>query len=97
MNELMNTTSLSAWCDENILESSFNAISSRFEIYHQNPWNVFFHFVTTPLGLLGLFGVIRYTTKSSSFLFTLNLFYLLTLLPLVPNGVFFGNIYVLYN
>ena len=86
MNELINSTAI--WCDSS---TQFISLSNRFEIYHQNPWNVFFHFVTTPLGLLGAFGVIRYTTKSSSFLLTLNCFYLLTLLPLVPNGVFFGT------
>ena len=87
MNELINTTS--TWCESQ--STSFNGISQRFELYHQNVWNIFFHFVTTPLGLMGLFGVIRYTTKSSSFLLSLNCLYLLTLLPLVPNGVFLGT------
>ena len=86
--EAFNSTSL---CNPSQGQYNFLSISNRFEIYHKNPWNVFFHFITTPIGLLGAFGVIRYATKSTSLLLTLNCIYLLTLLPLVPNGVFIGT------
>jgi hypothetical protein len=53
--------------------------------------NVLFHFITTPIGVLGVFGLIRKATKSASTLVFLSFLYLLSLLPVVPNGVFFGT------
>lgn len=72
-------------------QSSFELLGDQFGEYHKDPVNVFFHFVTTPVGLLGAVGLVRYATKSSSALVAMSFLYLLTLLPIVPNGVFAGT------
>jgi hypothetical protein len=50
-----------------------------------------YNFLTVPIGLIGLLSLIRFATKSSSSLLTLTAFYLLSLVPIVSNGVFFGT------
>mmetsp|Transcript_15947 Transcript_15947/g.35289 ORF Transcript_15947/g.35289 Transcript_15947/m.35289 type:complete len:664 (+) Transcript_15947:182-2173(+) len=69
----------------------YRGISSAFGKYHLDPVNVLMHFVTTPLGLIGAVSLLRGYTKSSSVAMTVCSFYLLSLLPAVPNGVFAGT------
>lgn len=73
---------------------SWDTLSTDFSKFHKVPLNVLLHFVTSPLGLIGAFSLIRYATKSSSSLITLTSFYLLSLLPIVPNGVFYGTAFL---
>jgi ABC-type Fe3+-siderophore transport system permease subunit len=53
--------------------------------------NVAVHMVTTPLGLIGALALLRGFTKGSGASLVLCFLYLLTLLPLVPIGVFAGT------
>ena len=50
-----------------------------------------YHFVSVPLGIIGLLSVIKFYTRSSSSLLTLAGFYLLSLIPVVSYGVFVGT------
>ena len=65
----------------------YETLTKDFEKFHQVPVNVILHFVTTPLGIMGLVSFIRYMTKSSSTGFAFTLCYLASLLPIIPNGV----------
>jgi hypothetical protein len=70
---------------------SYDHISQEFSKYHTKPLNVMLHFLTTPLGILGFFSIIRSYTKSSSAMFTLTSVYLMSLLPVLPSGEFIGT------
>lgn len=69
-------------------------MSGDFGRYHENPWNVLIHFITTPIGLVGALSLVRYFTRSSSSLLALSSVYLLSLLPIVPNGTFAGTMFL---
>eukprot|EP01038_Epipyxis_sp_PR26KG_P009099 gene9099-12270_t len=69
----------------------YELLSNDFGACHQNPINVLLHLFTTPLGLVGAISLLRLYTKSSSAALTIVAFYLLSLLPIVPNGVFAGT------
>mmetsp|Transcript_30664 Transcript_30664/g.41994 ORF Transcript_30664/g.41994 Transcript_30664/m.41994 type:complete len:320 (+) Transcript_30664:99-1058(+) len=69
----------------------YEKMSGDFGRYHENPWNVLIHFITTPIGLVGALSLLRYYTRSSSSLLALSSVYLLSLLPIVPNGTFAGT------
>jgi uncharacterized membrane protein YGL010W len=69
----------------------YRTVSAAFGKYHLDPVNVLMHFLTTPLGLIGAFSLLRGYTKSSSVAMTISSLYLLSLLPAVPNGVFAGT------
>jgi uncharacterized membrane protein YGL010W len=69
----------------------FDKLSTDFGRCHLNPVNVFLHFITTPIGLIGAISLLRSATKGSSAAMTLTAVYLLSLLPAVPNGVFAGT------
>lgn len=62
-----------------------------FGSYHKDPANVLLHFVSTPLGLIGAISLLRTATNSSSVAMSTVFFYLLSLLPIVPNGDFYGT------
>mmetsp|Transcript_9516 Transcript_9516/g.15790 ORF Transcript_9516/g.15790 Transcript_9516/m.15790 type:complete len:732 (+) Transcript_9516:165-2360(+) len=69
----------------------YRTVSNDFQEFHLDPVNVIMHFVTTPLGLIGVFSIMRsYTTSSSMAMFLLSM-YLVSLLPALPNGVFVGT------
>lgn len=70
---------------------SYDILALSFGLYHKDPVNVFLHLLTTPLGLVGFFSLIRYMANSSSASVALSGIYLLSLLPVVPNGVFAGT------
>lgn len=69
----------------------YEKLSFDFGKCHQDPVNVAMHFLTTPVGLIGVFSLLRGYTKSSSATMAITFFYLLSLLPVVPNGVFYGT------
>ena len=62
-----------------------------FGNYHKDPANVLLHFVSTPLGLIGAISLLRSATNSSSVAMSAVFLYLLSLLPIVPNGDFYGT------
>jgi hypothetical protein len=66
-------------------------LGAEFGKYHKDPVNVFLHFVTTPMGLVGAISLLRRITNSSSIVMSLIAVYLLSLLPVVPNGDFYGT------
>jgi len=70
----------------------FTELSAHFGQYHQDPTNVFLHFVTTPAGLIGVISIMHIVFKSYSSVLCLIAVYLLSLLPTVPNGVFVGTL-----
>lgn len=74
------------------IPSEFERISYEFSKYHQTPLNILLHFFTSPLGLVGVFALLKKGFRSSSPGITIILFYLLSLIPEVPNGVFFGSL-----
>ena len=65
----------------------YTHLSHEFGKYHKEPVNVILHFVTTPLGLVGLVSSIRYMTKSSSTGLALTILYLVSLMPTISYGV----------
>ena len=62
-----------------------------FQRYHKDPANVILHFITTPLGFVGAISLLRKVTNSSSIAMSIMGLYLLSLLPIVPNGDFYGT------
>ena len=66
-------------------------LGDNFGNYHKDPANVLLHFVSTPLGLVGAISLLRTATNSSSVAMSVVFFYLLSLLPIVPNGDFYGT------
>jgi hypothetical protein len=73
---------------------SFQLLSSGFEQYHKVPLNVILHFITSPLGIIGLLGFIRKLTNSSALLLSLIYLYLTSLIPFLSNGVYFGTLII---
>ena len=66
-------------------------LGNDFVRYHKDPANVILHFFSTPLGLVGAISLLRRVTNSSSVAMSLVGLYLLSLLPIVPNGDFYGT------
>ena len=66
-------------------------LGDNFGNYHKDPANVLLHFVSTPLGLIGAISLLRTATNSSSVAMSAVFLYLLSLLPIVPNGDFYGT------
>jgi hypothetical protein len=66
-------------------------LGHEFGNYHKDPANVLLHFVSTPLGLIGAISLLRSATNSSSVAMSAVFLYLLSLLPIVPNGDFYGT------
>jgi len=73
--------------------SYYTDLYSKFSEFHQNEYNIFFHLLTTPLGLLGLMSLIRVITNSSTIGMAMASFYVLTLVAVeqLPLSVFFGT------
>lgn len=69
-------------------------LGAEFGKYHKDPANVFLHFVTTPMGLVGAISILRRITNSSSIVMSIMAVYLLSLLPVVPNGDFYGTVFL---
>ena len=80
---------LNAYSRQSINE--FDHISHEFSKYHTDPMNVFLHFITTPLGFIGVFSLLRRIFKTSSPGMLLSLYYVLSLIPVLPNGELFGT------
>ena len=62
-----------------------------FGRFHKDPVNIVLHFLTTPMALVGLISALRRFTNSSSVAMSIVCVYLLSLLPVVPNGDFYGT------
>lgn len=74
------------------MKAGFDKMRLEFTKYHTDPTNVLLHFITTPLGFLGVLSLLRVYSGSSSMGVSLCGLYLLTLLTEVPNGVYFGSV-----
>lgn len=74
------------------MPNAFDLISYEFSKYHMDPINVLFHLITSPLGVIGAFALLKNATGSSSIGITMMFIYLLNLAPEVPNGVFIGTV-----
>lgn len=72
--------------------SYYERLSSEFLKFHSQPANVLAHLLTTPLGMIGAFCLLRNYTKSSSLAMTVTALYLISLLPVLPSGEFLGTL-----
>lgn len=70
----------------------YEELSQQFSMYHRDPVNVALHFLTTPLGLIGSFSLLNSYTKSTSATLLVTFCYLLSLLPILPSGDFYGTV-----
>mmetsp|Transcript_846 Transcript_846/g.496 ORF Transcript_846/g.496 Transcript_846/m.496 type:complete len:679 (+) Transcript_846:92-2128(+) len=70
----------------------YDELSQQFTLFHKDPVNVALHFVTTPLGLIGAFSLLNSYTKSMSTTLLITFCYLLSLLPTLPSGDFYGTV-----
>ena len=75
----------------------YEHLSSEFAKFHRNPVNVAFHFLTTPLGMIGFFSLLRSYTKSSSTSLFITALYLISLLPILPSGEFIGTVFLCFT
>jgi uncharacterized membrane protein YGL010W len=69
----------------------YDSLSHDFASYHKDPVNVLLHLLTSPLGIVGVVSLIRQLTRSSSTAVGITGVYLLSLLPVVPQGIFAGT------
>lgn len=69
-------------------------MSDKFQSFHQNPTNVLLHMLTTPLGFIGVFGLLRNLTNGSTMSLAICMIYLLSLVRTLPLGVFLGTFLV---
>jgi len=72
----------------------FTKLTSAFSQCHANPLNLWLHLVTTPFGLVGLFGLVLAWTGSLSVLSACIALYLFGLLSFVSVGEFLGTLAV---
>lgn len=98
MQNSTSTSSSAGFRVEDVIRSSMKGPSAdylrlgdNFSRYHEDPANVLLHFFTTPLGFIGVISLLRKATNSSSVAMSVVFFYLLSLLPIVPNGDFYGT------
>lgn len=78
----------------NYINTDFDTLAHNFQLYHKNPINVLLHVLTSPLGVIGVFSLIRYFANSSSAVVAITFFYCMSLLTVVPNGVFAGTVFL---
>jgi uncharacterized membrane protein YGL010W len=89
----MNHNSTSSVADSMGMEiNEYARLSYEFGKYHQDPINVAFHLLTTPLGIVGAFSILKNLTGSSSVGITVMFMFLLNLASEVPNGIFLGTV-----
>jgi hypothetical protein len=77
----MSSSSITPW-------EEYQALFNSFAQFHQNHTNVLLHFITTPLGLIGLVSAIRAVTKSTSVAASMFIGLLVYLLPSLSVGTF---------
>ena len=70
----------------------FRAFAVEFEAFHRDPVNVAAHLLTTPVGLLGFFCLLRYFTNTSTPGVILVGAYVLSVVPALPVGAFLGTV-----
>jgi len=71
--------------------NDFDDLSRRFGAYHKDSTNILLHLITTPIGVVGAFGFLMWTTKSTTPTLMLSTAYLLSLAPTLTLGVFIGT------
>jgi hypothetical protein len=69
----------------------FTSLQTQFDLYHKDSINILLHCLTTPLGLFGFLGLIKYLTRSTTATSVFCLTYLLNLVASVSIGVFLGT------
>jgi len=72
----------------------YEKLSGEFSSCHEDPLNVILHLITTPIGIVGALSLLHSYTKGSSAALSLMSMYALSLLPIVPNGVFVGTVFL---
>lgn len=78
--------------------SNWHQISDAFGICHKHPMNILAHLVTTPIGLLGVFSLLRKIFKTSVPSAALAFIYLLSLLNEdFTNGIVLGTSVILLS
>jgi len=86
---------VSNWMNYEIVKSpamdEYLDINAKFAQFHQNPTNVLIHLVTTPLGFVGLFGLLRQISQGSTISLVICMIYMLSLVRALPVGVFIGT------
>ncbi len=78
------------------IPSEFNMLSNNFNKYHTTDMNIFLHFITTPLGILGVLSLIRSFSNASTLGVVLSALYMLSLIPLATVGTFTGTGIILF-
>ena len=71
--------------------NNFTILANKFEAFHRDPTNVFLHFITTPIGLIGFVGLLRFLL-SRNLVALLSIFYIVSLLPIVNLDVYIGSL-----
>ena len=66
-------------------------LGNDFQRYHKDSATVILYFITTPLRFMGAISLLRRVTNSSSIAVSIMGLYLLSLLPIVPSGDFYGT------
>ena len=84
-----NETQLASYAANDLAE--FTSLDHKFFNFHQSPTNILLHGLTTPLGIFGALGLVKYLTRSTTATSVLCLTYLLNLVASVPLGVFLGT------
>lgn len=84
-----NETHVAIYANNDLAE--FNALDTKFNKFHLDPTNILLHCITTPLGIFGFLGLVKYVTRSTTATSVLCLTYLLNLVASVPLGVFLGT------
>lgn len=81
--------------EENMFETGYQnyaVLANKFELFHKDPTNVFFHFLTTPIGLVGFLGLLLHYFLSRKYLAILSICYIVSLLPIVNFDVYIGSL-----
>ncbi len=72
--------------------SHYETMSMEFADCHKDPTNILLHFITTPIGIIGALSLLRNYTKTSSFGAAMFSLYLISLIPILPAGTFYGTV-----
>jgi hypothetical protein len=74
------------------LMDKYASLYAGFSDCHKDPTNVFLHFITTPLGFVGFFSLLRSAIKSGTPGAFLGFIYCLSLIPRVSFGALIGTV-----
>jgi len=65
-------------------EANWNDLSDKFRKYHSDHTNIFFHLITTPLGVLSVLSLFNKATNSNIFTKALAVVYCLSIMDKMP-------------